>query len=395
MQKILVKIGFTSTDRNTRGKKYYTGQVLSGELFSDEYEKTLHHNNYIEIIDSQINPKAYEYLTIVDRSTPDSGEVQAMLNKEDTITVEGLLEEDAKFPEVIESPTILEEPIDTEREELTQKLHAEMIHMEEPIQKLHAETIYMKEPEETRISAVPPKKFSYSDLEERLIGPILITLVAVFGAFASGYMTVMGYSSLFSNSGYVVMIIIVVLEMAKFSIASLVLHQRGISVTNKVILGTFAFVLVIMAAIGHYGFLSKIYGSSSHVVSKNVDIHANIDEQLKELREDKKLLKEQIDSVPNDYVTAKRRIYKTVMPKINEIDEKISSLNAEKQSVISDTATADFADHNSMAESAKLLGTNPDEFAHYVIALFSIIVDPLVILLAFTASVMRRRRHHN
>jgi hypothetical protein len=83
---------------------------------------------------------------------------------------------------------------------------------------------------------------------------------------ASAYLTVTGYMKLFSSISVVIASILMVLELAKIVIAGVVVKYRMREVPQKPFLVGILLALVLLSAVGHYGFLTSAYFSNKDTV---------------------------------------------------------------------------------------------------------------------------------
>jgi hypothetical protein len=108
------------------------------------------------------------------------------------------------------------------------------------------------------------------------------------------------------------------------------------------------------------------------------------------LTADKENLQRQYDAFDaTSQATRKERLYKSIQPKIDEINEELTTLFKEKSKLISNKDTESHKETTAMNYTAKLLGMTVDQFAGLLISLLSIIIDPLVIVLASLSSKMK------
>lgn len=359
---LTVLMDFISTDPLSKGSRFNSGLNVSPSLFSKDYLETLINNGYIKKDkkeDVMVIPTMEKLNVSSTKEEVSSDHVEIFGNIEPLVAIE-------KQTETIQKPDFVRHDQST------------MKNLIKPVPELVNDDI-------VHIDVKLPQNF-----EEKIIGPILITIISLFGALISGYMTVTGYSSMFATTSIIVILVISTLEVAKFSIASMVLHQKGLDIVHKIILGFFAVTLTLLASVGHYGFLTKLASNSSSIVSTSKDSMSHVDSELISLKSDKTILQKQFDSIPDSYVTAKARMYKQVKDKIDKIDSRMLVLNTEKSNLINNSSEVE--DHNIMGNVASLMKVDKSTFTSWVIAVLSLVIDPLIIVMASASSKMRRQR---
>lgn len=348
---------FVSADPETRGKRFEEGKIIDSSMFSKDYLDSLNKNKYIKELEEYAPVEEY---------------------KESPIVVEiPKVAEPVKAPEVIEAPK------------------PTLVNTPKPIETTMENNISLESKEDQIVKTIEDRivhdleNKTINDFETKIIGPTVITIVAIILACVSGYMTVSGYSSLFPNGKEMMIVALTSLELAKFSIASVVMHNKLIDKVHKTLLIGFVVCLVFMSAIGHYGFLSGLYSKSSLSADTTKEKAELISTQITSLTSEKAMLQKQYDQMDPKYVKAKIKMYNLTSEKVKEIDTKLSTLIKEKEDMIKQSSSTEHQENSIVMNSSKLLKVTPDNFMLLVIALFSLIIDPLVVLLASTASKLR------
>ena len=307
---------FISADPDTRGKRFEEDKIIDSSLFTKDYLDSLIRSKYI---------------------------------KE--------LEEYSPLSEHIEEPVIVEVPIIVKQEE-----PPIVEFKEEPVManrnEIHLNEDDIKKIEDRVIHDIEHK--AVVDFESKVIGPLVITIVAVILACISGFMTVSGYSTLFPHGKEIMIVALSGLEIAKFSIASVVMHTKLLDRLTKGILVAFVVCLVFVASIGHYGYLSGLYTKSSISVNANVERDTLITTQIKSLNDEKALLQRQYDQMDPQYARAKTKMYNLTSEKVKEIDDKLAKLLKEKEDIIKTSTSVENQESAIAINSSKLLKTTPE-----------------------------------
>lgn len=341
MKQYEVSIAFLSADLNTRSVSFGVGDLVSESTFSDSYLQSLKDSGYITEIGVNQN-------TIYQEVTPTT--VEQVINS--------IMDSNSPSPEPIIE---FEEPIQHFEEPLVQDQHEEII-------------------------VIEPKK---DDIEVRIAGTFLMSTVAVGLFLVSGYLTVAGYASLFSTNKEIIVSLLIMMEISKFSIATVVINQKILG-SYRYILSAFLVILVLLASIGHYGYLSSLHSVNETKNEVQDESLSYTNSRITMLINDKENLQRQYDSFDaTAQATRKERLYKSIQPKIDEINLELDRLSKEKMAMISIKDSVSHKESIAMGYTAKLLGMTVDQFASILISLLSIIIDPLVIVLASLSAKMK------
>ena len=156
----------------------------------------------------------------------------------------------------------------------------------------------------------------------------LLAFSALFIAGNAAFFSITGLSHLFAGAFWSVVIMASSLELGKLVAASF-LHNYWSVLSRwiKVYLVTGCITLVIITSIGIFGYLSKAYQGSTLQLNE-ITLQLNLyEEELDRLKENKAYLKEELDiqvnSLPDNYITAKRKLREDYNPQITQVNQEI------------------------------------------------------------------------
>jgi hypothetical protein len=200
---------------------------------------------------------------------------------------------------------------------------------------------------------------------------------------ASAYLTVTGYMKLFSSISVVIASILMVLELAKIVIAGVVVKYRMKEVPQKPFLVGILLALVLLSAVGHYGFLTSAYFSNKDTVKVLDETKEDIDDRKKAVQERIDLLTKLYNDIPDKMVTQKRQMYKDTYDELKELRDEIRLLNKEKLDSVK-SVTREAHEASIIQFTAQMLGLQPDTLANLIIFVLSAILDPLALFMVST-----------
>ena len=219
----------------------------------------------------------------------------------------------------------------------------------------------------------------------------LLAFSALFIAGNAAFFSITGLSHLFAGAFWSVVVMASSLELGKLVAASF-LHRywSALSKWIKIYLVTGCVTLVIITSIGIFGYLSKAYQGSTLELNK-ITIELNIyEEELDRLKENKAYLQEemtiQVNSLPDNYVTAKKNLrneyysqISTITTKIAEVSNNISDLK------ISMLQTG--ADVGPILYVADAFDTDVDTVVKWLIFILILVFDPLAVALVLATNI--------
>jgi len=224
----------------------------------------------------------------------------------------------------------------------------------------------------------------------------LIGVSALLVAGSAAFFSVFGLSKLFSGAQLSVIIMAGSLEFSKLVAASF-LYQYWYSMSKvlKTYLSIGVAILVLITSAGIFGYLSNAYQGATVNFEKQSTSLLYKEDRLDQLEEDKTYLKDELEqslsSLPENYITAKRKLREDYNPKVLEINDEILKIKQEigdlKVELIEtgvDVGPAIFL--------ARAFDTNVDTVVKYFIFILIFVFDPmaLAMVLAWNTAVGRK-----
>ena len=215
--------------------------------------------------------------------------------------------------------------------------------------------------------------------------PALVGASAFFVAFNAAFFSIFGLSKLFSGAFWSVVLMATSLEIGKLVAASFVYqYWHKISKLMKGYLIGAVVLLVFITSIGIFGFLSNAYQGATLNFTKESTALLALEERLEQLEEDKLFLKEeleaQVNDLPDNYRTARRKLREEYNPMIQDVSKKIIDMKQEIADVeIGLVQTG--VDVGPAIFVAKVFGTDVDTVVTWLIFIFIFVFDPLAVVL--------------
>ena len=162
----------------------------------------------------------------------------------------------------------------------------------------------------------------------------LVGLSALLVAGSAAFFSVFGLSKLFSGAQLSVIIMAGSLEFTKLVAASF-LYQYWYTVSKvlRIYLSIGVVVLVFITSAGIFGYLSNAYQGATLVFEKETTTLFYKEDRLTQLEEDKIYLKQELEqslsSLPENYITAKRKLREDYNPKVLLVNDEILSIKQE------------------------------------------------------------------
>ena len=216
-----------------------------------------------------------------------------------------------------------------------------------------------------------------------------LSALAISGMAA--FFSVTGIAMLFSGSFFAVALMATSLEIGKLVTASfLYRYWNLINWIQKTYMVVAAVVLIGITSMGIFGFLSNSYMGASqnfNVMITKLDVYKD---QLEVLIEDKQFLKDELEiavnSLPDNYITAKRNLRNEYNPLITEkttqigdLKNKIGSLEIE----MVDTGV----DVGPLLYIADAFDTDIDTAVKYIMFILILVFDPLAVMLVISLNI--------
>ena len=226
--------------------------------------------------------------------------------------------------------------------------------------------------------------------------PYLVAFSAAFVAFNAAFFSITGLSHLFSGAFWSVVIMASSLEIGKLVAASF-LHRYWKTINNwmRAYLATGVTILVFITSLGIFGYLSKAYQGATVDLNRLVTKLEVFNEQLEVLVEDKDFLKQELEAsvnaLPENYITAKRKLREEYNPLIQEKTVKISELKTtigELEIEMVDTGV----DVGPILYVAEAFDSDVNSVVKYLILILIFVFDPLAVTLVIATNVAFMKR---
>jgi hypothetical protein len=161
-----------------------------------------------------------------------------------------------------------------------------------------------------------------------------VGLAALFIAGSAAFFSVFGLSKLFAGAALSVIIMAGSLEFGKIvGAAFLYRYWDKINTLLKIYMTTGVIVLVGITSAGIFGYLSNAYQGATIEFEKQSTTLIYKEDRLEQLEEDKVYLKEELEqaitSLPDNYITAKRKLREEYNPKVLELNDMILQIKQE------------------------------------------------------------------
>lgn len=221
--------------------------------------------------------------------------------------------------------------------------------------------------------------------ERSKIFPYLVGISALAVAGSAAFYSVFGLSKLFSGATLAVIIMAGSLEFAKLVTATfLYRYWPKINLWMKTYMLVGVITLVGITSAGIFGFLSNAYQGATIEFEKESTVLLYKEDRLSQLQEDKQYLKDElefaIEELPDNYITAKRKLREEYSPKVLKVNDEILEVKAE----IGDLKTALIetgVDVGPAIYLARTFGTDVDTVVKFFIFILIFVFDPLAVVL--------------
>ena len=230
------------------------------------------------------------------------------------------------------------------------------------------------------------------------IFPYFVGLAALLVAGSAAFYSVSGLSKLFSGATLAVIIMAGSLEFAKLVSASfLYRYWTKVNTWLKYYMAVGVVTLVLITSAGIFGFLSNAYQGATIEFEKESTKLLYKEDRLKQLEEDKTYLKGELElaisELPENYITAKRKLRADYNPKVLEVNDQILQIKQE----IGDLKTALIetgVDVGPAIYLARVFGTDIDTVVQFFIFILIFVFDPMAIALviAYNITMVNRQQ---
>ena len=224
----------------------------------------------------------------------------------------------------------------------------------------------------------------------------LVGISALLIAFSAAFFSVFGLSKLFAGAELSVIIMASSLEFGKLVAASfLYRYWDRINLLQKFYMTFATVILIIITSAGIFGFLSNAYQGATVEFEKESTNLIFKEDRLKQLEEDKRYLKEELDQaiaeLPDNYRTARRKLREDYQPQISEINKQMIDLKGE----IGELKTAlveTGVDVGPVIYLARTFETDIDTVVKFFIFILIFVFDPMAVMFVISYNVALENR---
>ena len=225
-----------------------------------------------------------------------------------------------------------------------------------------------------------------------------IGLSALLIAGSAAAFSVYGLAKLFSGAFLSVVVMAGSLELGKLVTASfLYRYWNMINWFQKVYMTIATIVLVFITSAGIFGYLSNAYQGATLEFEKQSTELLTIEERIDQLEEDKVFLKEElsiaVSELPDNYITAKRKLREDYNPQILQINNELLEYKKTRADLeIGLVSTG--VDVGPAIYLARTFGTDIDTVVKFFIFILIFVFDPLAVMLviAYNQALMDRKK---
>ena len=214
---------------------------------------------------------------------------------------------------------------------------------------------------------------------------IWIGLSALFIAGSAAAFSVYGLAKLFSGAFISVVIMASALEIGKLVTASfLYRYWDMINWFQKVYMTIATIVLIFITSAGIFGYLSNAYQGATLEFEKQSTELLTIEERIEQLEEDKVFLKEElsiaVSELPDNYITAKRKLREDYNPQILQINNELLDYKKTRADLEIQLVSTG-VDVGPAIYLARTFGTDIDTVVKFFIFILIFVFDPLAVML--------------
>ena len=163
---------------------------------------------------------------------------------------------------------------------------------------------------------------------------IWLGISALLIAGSAAFFSVFGLSKLFAGAALSVIIMAGSLELGKLVTAAFIYrYWKQINWLQKSYMTLAVVVLIAITSAGIFGYLSNAYQGATIAFEKQSTTLFYKEDRLEQLEEDKVYLKEELEqsiaSLPENYITAKRKLREDYNPKVLAVNDEILKIKQE------------------------------------------------------------------
>jgi hypothetical protein len=213
----------------------------------------------------------------------------------------------------------------------------------------------------------------------------LLGFSALFIAGCAAFYSVFGLSKLFAGSAIAVIFMASSLELGKLVAASFLYRfwdDINLAIKTYLIIGVITLVLITSAGI--FGFLSNAYQGATVQFEKQSNELLALEDRLEQLEDDRTFLKDEfeqsVNDLPENYITAKRKLREQFNPQIQKLNEQILNVKSRKSDLeISLIETG--VDVGPAIYLARVFNTDIDSVVKFFIFILIFVFDPMAVCL--------------
>ena len=213
----------------------------------------------------------------------------------------------------------------------------------------------------------------------------LLGFSALFIAGCAAFYSVFGLSKLFAGSAIAVIFMASSLELGKLVAASFQYRfwdDINLAIKTYLIIGVITLVLITSAGI--FGFLSNAYQGATVQFEKQSNELLALEDRLEQLEDDRTFLKDEfeqsVNDLPENYITAKRKLREQFNPQIQKLNEQILNVKSRKSDLeISLIETG--VDVGPAIYLARVFDTDIDSVVKFFIFILIFVFDPMAVCL--------------
>ena len=228
---------------------------------------------------------------------------------------------------------------------------------------------------------------------------IYLGIAALLIAGSAAFFSVFGLSKLFAGAALSVIIMAGSLEFGKLVTAAfLYRYWDKINLFQKTYLMTAVITLVLITSAGIFGYLSNAYQGATVTFEKQSNALIANEDRLDQLLEDKEFLKEelevQVNDLPENYITAKRKLREEYNPRIQSVNDEILRVKGEIGELKVELVETG-VDVGPAIYLARTFGTDVDSVVKFFIFILILVFDPLAVMLvvAFNQALLLREEN--
>ena len=226
---------------------------------------------------------------------------------------------------------------------------------------------------------------------------IWIGLSALLIAGSAAAFSVYGLAKLFSGAFLSVVVMAGSLELGKLVTASfLYRYWNVINWFQKVYMTIATLVLIFITSAGIFGYLSNAYQGATLEFEKQSTELLTIEERIEQLDEDKVFLKEELEQaiseLPDNYITAKRKLREEYNPQITQINQELLEYKTRRADLEIELVSTG-VDVGPAIYLARTFGTDIDTVVKFFIFILIFVFDPLAVMLviAYNQALLERK----